>query len=191
MKHKIGVDYLRSEHTNLTLSNTKWGTDLGMLVVPFDQSFHQLHTSQFISVLTTSPQCTFILQPRDLLVNKRDLLAKCLSGTYCHKTGTRPPSCQLLENRLYMLDCEHVFQIYLLVFKIIVRFIILKRHPRGIKKVSFSPLDFRNHFGSKGLWKINALKVQIFPDPQIINKCAFLNLWKIPVFVAILCSYEM
>ena len=102
MKHKIGVDYLRSEHTNLTLSNTKWGTDLGMLVVRFDQSFHQLHTSQFISVLTTSPQCTFILQPRDLLVNKRDLLAKCLSGTYCHKTGTRPPSCQLLENRLYV-----------------------------------------------------------------------------------------
>ena len=26
------------------------------------------------------------------LGNKRDLLALCLSGTYCHKTGTRPPS---------------------------------------------------------------------------------------------------
>ena len=34
----------------------------------------------------------------DLLVNKRDLLALYLSGTYCHKTNTRPPSCQLLEN---------------------------------------------------------------------------------------------
>ena len=27
----------------LTLSNTKWGTDLGMLVVLFDQTFHLLH----------------------------------------------------------------------------------------------------------------------------------------------------
>ena len=26
-----------------------------------------------------------------------------LSGTYCHKTSTRPPSCQLLDNRLYIL----------------------------------------------------------------------------------------
>ena len=27
------------------------------------------------------------------LVNKRDLLALYLSWTYCHKNGTRPPSC--------------------------------------------------------------------------------------------------
>ena len=27
------------------------------------------------------------------IVNKRNLLAFYLSGTYCHKTGTRPPSC--------------------------------------------------------------------------------------------------
>ena len=30
--------------TSLTLSNTKRGTDLDMLVVPFDQTFHPLHT---------------------------------------------------------------------------------------------------------------------------------------------------
>ena len=47
-----------------------------------------------------STQCTFILQRRDLLMNKRDSLALYLCGTYSHKTGTRPPSCQLLENRL-------------------------------------------------------------------------------------------
>ena len=40
----IEVEYLRSEHTSLTLSNTKRGTDLGTLVVPFDQTFHPLHT---------------------------------------------------------------------------------------------------------------------------------------------------
>ena len=28
-----------------------------------------------------------------ILENKRDLLALYLSGTYYHKTGTRPPSC--------------------------------------------------------------------------------------------------
>ena len=32
------------------------------------------------------------------LVNKRELLALHLSGTYCHKTITRPSSCQLLNN---------------------------------------------------------------------------------------------
>ena len=41
--------------------------------------------------------CPFLL-----LVNKRDLLALYLIGTYCHKTGTRPPSWQLLENQLSM-----------------------------------------------------------------------------------------
>ena len=34
------------------------------------------------SVLTSSTKCTFILQQRELLVNKRDLLALNLSGTY-------------------------------------------------------------------------------------------------------------
>ena len=27
-------------------------------------------------------------------MDKTDLLALYLGGTYCHKTGTRPPSCQ-------------------------------------------------------------------------------------------------
>ena len=40
--HRIGVEYLRLEHTNLTLSNTKRGTNLGALVVPFDQTCHPL-----------------------------------------------------------------------------------------------------------------------------------------------------
>ena len=29
----------------------------------------------------------------NLLVNKTNLQALCLSGTNCHKTGTRPPGC--------------------------------------------------------------------------------------------------
>ena len=33
------------------------------------------------------------LSTEESLVKKRDLLALYLSGTYCHKTGTRPPSC--------------------------------------------------------------------------------------------------
>ena len=36
-----------------------------------------------------------------------DLLALHLSGTYCHTTGTRPPRCQLLENRLYIRSSGH------------------------------------------------------------------------------------
>ena len=52
MDIEIGVEHLRSEHINLTLSNIKRGTDLGMLVVPFDQTFHPLHLWwRFIVVL--------------------------------------------------------------------------------------------------------------------------------------------
>ena len=40
---EIGVEHLRSEHINLTLSNTKRGMDLGTLVVPLDQTFHPLN----------------------------------------------------------------------------------------------------------------------------------------------------
>ena len=35
-------------------------------------------------------------------VKKRDLLALCLSGTYCHKPGTRPPRC-------YSLTTSYIF----------------------------------------------------------------------------------
>ena len=42
------------------------------------------------------------------LVNKKDLQALYLSGTYCHKTSTRPPSCQLHENRLYIFGPEEI-----------------------------------------------------------------------------------
>ena len=35
----------------------------------------------------------FLLTSGNLLVNKTDLRASYLSGTYCRKTGTRPPSC--------------------------------------------------------------------------------------------------
>ena len=37
--------------------------------------------------------CQLLLITEGSLVNKRDLLALYLSGTYCHKTGIRPPSC--------------------------------------------------------------------------------------------------
>ena len=50
-------------------------------------------------------------------MNKRDLLAFYLSGTNCHKTCTRPPSCQLLENRLYILFSECTFDMDYGTFK--------------------------------------------------------------------------
>ena len=40
-----GINTLSGSFCNmyLTLSNTKRGTDIGTLVVPFDQTFHPLH----------------------------------------------------------------------------------------------------------------------------------------------------
>ena len=46
------------------------------------------------SVLTWSTKCSFTLSMEGSLVDKIDLQALHFSGTYCHKTGTRPPSCQ-------------------------------------------------------------------------------------------------
>ena len=40
-------------------------------------------------------QVFFLLSTEGSLVNKRDLLALYLSGTFCHKTGTRLPSCDI------------------------------------------------------------------------------------------------
>ena len=51
------------------------------------------------SVITLSTKC-FILTSEGSLVDKTDLLGVYLSGTYCHKNGTRPPGCQTLDNRL-------------------------------------------------------------------------------------------
>ena len=40
----------------------------------------------------------------NLLVNKTDLQAFNLSGTYSHRTGKRSPSCNMPENQQYMTE---------------------------------------------------------------------------------------
>ena len=53
--------------------------------------------------LTSSTKCSFIFTTEGSLVDKTDLLPLYLSGTYCHKTGTRPPSCQVpLQLTIYV-----------------------------------------------------------------------------------------
>ena len=44
-------------------------------------------------MLTLSTKCSFIFITEGSLVDKTDLLALYLSGTYCHKTGKKTPSC--------------------------------------------------------------------------------------------------
>ena len=48
--------------------------------------------STILLLLTRNMFYLFQLQG-NLLVNKTELQALYLSGTYCHKTGTRPPCC--------------------------------------------------------------------------------------------------
>ena len=51
----------------------------------------------------------FLLSPEGSLVNKTDLLVLYLSGTYCHKTSTRPPSCVTpWQPTLYMSSDSHM-----------------------------------------------------------------------------------
>ena len=53
VEHKLEI--ISSEHKNLTLSNTKQGTDLGMLVVPFDYkpSTHYINSKPMWMVNTS------------------------------------------------------------------------------------------------------------------------------------------
>ena len=45
------------------------------------------------SVLTSSTKFLSFIQWMDFFVDKTDLLALYISGTYCHKIGTTPSSC--------------------------------------------------------------------------------------------------
>ena len=55
---------------------------------------HPLIISQDLLYTVLNIQCSFILTMEGSLVDRTDLPALYLSGTYCHKTSTRPPSCQ-------------------------------------------------------------------------------------------------
>ena len=46
-----------------------------------------------------------LLSTEGSLVNQRDLLALYLSGNYCHKIGTRPPSCVIPPQPTLYLVC--------------------------------------------------------------------------------------
>ena len=54
-------------------------------------------------------QVYYILRPRKLLVNKTDLQALYLSGTYCHNIGKDPLALLRLDNQLFMLDISIKF----------------------------------------------------------------------------------
>ena len=58
----------------------------------YGQFEHSIHSYGAI-VCYLHQQVFFILSKEGSLVNTTDLLALYLSGTYCHKTGTRSPSC--------------------------------------------------------------------------------------------------
>ena len=50
--HSINKMFMSQLRTYLTLSNIKWGTDLGTLVVPFSlQTFHPLHLLKYANNL--------------------------------------------------------------------------------------------------------------------------------------------
>ena len=59
-------------------------------------TFHHSETAcpHFSNSLLKSDKIDYLfLSTEGSLVNKRDLLALYLSGTYCHRTGTGPLSC--------------------------------------------------------------------------------------------------
>ena len=63
-----------------------------------------LYNSETMCVNFFSP-AFFLLLTEGSLVNKNDLQALYLSGTYCQKPGIRPPSCQTFQQPTMYTHC--------------------------------------------------------------------------------------
>ena len=62
-------------------------------------------------MLNFAQQVFFLLSTEGSLVIARAYPALYLSGTPSQDTGTRPPSCLLLENRLYIGMTQTIFAV--------------------------------------------------------------------------------
>ena len=61
------------------------------------------------SYLISNIPSYFDLMSGNILVNTTDLQALYLSGTFCHKTGTRPPSCTMPQERtIYVTSFSNI-----------------------------------------------------------------------------------
>ena len=93
---QIFITLKQPVHTAVTVfSNLKKLSNFSFIFYLLKRIYAFIHS--FIHSLQRSSQ-----KMEGLLVNKRDLLALYLSGTYCHKTGTRPLAVVLSGNQLYI-----------------------------------------------------------------------------------------
>ena len=116
----------------------------GCPVIRFKLSFTSKCAHSFVSIYSKYQfykkcdnfvnKCSFFLtMVPPVLVDKRDLLAIYLSGTYCHRTGTRPASCiKPQQPSIYLVKMLYYFICVKQNKKIILNLIEHYTYPRSL-----------------------------------------------------------
>ena len=89
---KFLIRILLVEHSLANVSQPPYQSKNYVRNTLYDSKYFWNNARPEMKLINLINKCSF-LSTEGSLVNKRDLLALYLSGTYCHKTVTRSPSC--------------------------------------------------------------------------------------------------
>ena len=107
----------------------------------------------------------FLVSTEGSLVDTRAYLALHLGGTPSQETSTSPPSCQLLDNRLYIYVMFYLLKLYPKISRAPILFIMQKTFTKFDKefKLQISWITFKIAFF------LTRVKAKLF-DKNIVNK---------------------
>ena len=120
-------------------------------------------------------QVLLILTSGNLLVNKTDLQALYLSGTYCHRIGTRPPNCNASQElTMYLETVRKIAKDVETVIKIRTQSETQKdkqtKKEKSVKNFPLNASELRCQWKRKLLQKTN-LYIPSFHNKHLLLHC--------------------